>query len=308
MGISTQILGYATYLLFAQKSPYTTLTDIASKLGPSETLTEMVAEAEPQKELKGVDLKKWKLAIREGDKAYSAFRLSEALQHFEFAHSQTPKNRIVLKKLFNAQVFYATHLYDTQQAGSEEYFQKAVQSAEALQRQDPTDPESEFFVAYSLGSLALFKGGKEKVKLGWKVKDHAQRALTLDPLYWPAHVALGVFYKEVAALTFWERFFGKLLYGKIPEHTYEDALAEFEKARKMEPRLPYIYWEMGVIYERMDDTPRMIEALKKFLSMPDVLPRDPYLRTQAKKKLADYGTSLTEASPSRRNSDEEEDE
>ena len=87
----------------------------------------------------------------------------------------------------------------------------------------PDNAVGHFWAAASAGNLALLKGGKEKVRLAQDLEKDARRAIDLDPNFSPPYVALGIYYRELAELSWVLRQFAKLLVGTIPPGSLEDS-------------------------------------------------------------------------------------
>ncbi|NIP31470.1 MAG: hypothetical protein GTO02_18080, partial [Candidatus Dadabacteria bacterium] len=133
--------------------------------------------------------------IKKGDKYYNDFNNLSALQEYSKAFNIDPESFEILMKLTRA---YNDVGEDYKEQGSElaeSYFFYAFDYAVKMQDLFPLRAETYFYLAASRGNLALYKGGKDKVKLGRDVEKYAKKAIELKPDYGEPHVALGVFYR-----------------------------------------------------------------------------------------------------------------
>ena len=81
----------------------------------------------------------------------------------------------------------------------------------------------------------MFTGDKEKIKLANLVKDNAEKSLKMDPDNYISYIILGIYNREIGNLNFFERFFANIFFGDVPEGSFEESIAMFNKALKIMP-------------------------------------------------------------------------
>ena len=135
--------------------------------------------------------------IEKGDEYYRDFDNSKALAEYEKAYELAPEEFEVLVRLTRA---YNDAGEDLDSEESKPYFENAVKYAELLLEKFPEKVDTYYYLSVSYGNLALFKGGKTKVKLSRKVKQNAEKAIELDPQRAEPYVVLGIYYREIANL------------------------------------------------------------------------------------------------------------
>ncbi|HSE84114.1 MAG TPA: hypothetical protein VLB01_06175, partial [Thermodesulfobacteriota bacterium] len=111
--------------------------------------------------------------IEKGDRYYEQFNNLKALEEYRKAYELSPDSFEALMKLTRVYNDVGEDIKGIRfreedkaipdKAG--EYFEKAAQYAELLHKKFPDRYESYFFLSVAYGNLAIFKGGKEKVRL-----------------------------------------------------------------------------------------------------------------------------------------------
>jgi tetratricopeptide (TPR) repeat protein len=168
---------------------------------------------------------------------------------------------------------------------SEPYYEKAVQFAEVLLEKFPEKSGTYFYLSVSYGNMALFAGGKKKVKLSRKVKENAEKAIELDPQHAESYVVLGIYYREVANLNRLLKAFAKVFFGGLPGGTNEDAERSFLKALELKPKYINAHFQLAKTYEKMKEKDKAITTYEKVLELPVRDHQDNALKTKAEKRL-----------------------
>ena len=223
--------------------------------------------------------------IEKGDKYYNDFSNLGALKEYTKAYGLDPENFEVLMKITRAYNDVGEDYKEQGSVEAEGYFIKAFEHSEIMKELFPQRGETYFFMAATRGNLALFKGGKEKVKLGRDVEKHARKAIELKPDYGEPHVALGVYYREVANLNWFLKKFAKAFFGGLPDGTNEDSLNMLLKAEELLPENVYVQFELGKTYKEIGNKEKMKEHFDKALKLPNTDHRDRYFKIHIKNKL-----------------------
>lgn len=172
-------------------------------------------------------------------------------------------------------------------AGEEQkkaYYQRAIEYADAAVKADQKCASAHAAVAASAGAMGLFAGGEEKVKIAHLVRDELERALALDPDCYLAHTVYGTYHREVADLSWVERQLAKVLFGGVPEGSYEKSVDHLKKAIALEPGILRNYYELGRTYDAMDEEAAAARAFKRALTMKNTARKD----TERKKIMREY--------------------
>ena len=112
--------------------------------------------------------------LAEGDAHYNQLDNRSALDAYEKAYAQNTEAFEVLLRMARTYNDYAMDLLASgDKEAAEAHFVKAVSYAEAMETRDPNRAETHFFLAGTNGNLALFKGGKDKVRIGRAVEQYS---------------------------------------------------------------------------------------------------------------------------------------
>lgn len=179
----------------------------------------------------------------------------------------------------------ANNLPEDQELQKETYFEKArIHSQKAIDL-NPEGFKGHLKLATSVGRLALFRGGKEKIKLSKLVKAEAEKALELNPESNIANHILGCWQQNVANLSGLLKFFAKVFFGEKLKGSNEEAVKYFERAIELDPNHIEHYLELAKTYEFMKEEELMEEPLKKILELSDVEEDDPEFKEEAEEML-----------------------
>jgi len=141
--------------------------------------------------------------------------------------------------------------------------------------------------AWSYGSQVLFEGWEEKIKLAHKIKDNAAKAISIDSTDYLPYVILGVYNRQIGALTWFERLFANIFFGDVPEGSFEDSEKMMLKALELQPGIVIAAFHLSLTYKEMDEEEKEITMLKKVIELPKVNFRDTFAKRKAKERLKD---------------------
>ncbi len=158
---------------------------------------------------------------------------------------------------------------------------EAVTLANALAAEHPDSAESHYLVALAKGKLALFLGGKEKVRLSREIKTSIDRAIAMDPDHAEAHVLRGVYYFELATLGRVLRIFAKLLYGGLPPGSLDDSRADLERAVELDPAEITAHYNLARTLWRLDEAKLALEHCARCRKLQPTKPTHPHDQADA---------------------------
>jgi len=132
-----------------------------------------------------------------------------------------------------------------------------------------------------------FEGTKAQIEKSFVVKEHFERATQLDPADATSRHLLGLWYYEVAGLSWTVRKLAAAIFASPPVGTYEDALAHFTAAEQIKPGF-YLKNRLllGKTYIAIKNRPAAREWLQKAVGMEAKTREDGDSLTEAQKLLA----------------------
>lgn len=217
------------------------------------------------------------------EKMEAAGDTPKALASFLEANKAKPNDREILVKIAKQWGDYMTELKDDGQR------RDAAQQSLAFSKQAlkvaPKSSDSHLAVALSLGKNVEFMGNKEKIQASKDIKFHAESALSLDPKSDYAHHLLGRWHQNVADMGGVTRTLAKVIYGEIPQGSFQQALDHFGKARQLRPDRLIHQIEYGRTLMMMGEKQKGAEEIRKGLAMPNKEKDDPASKVRGREML-----------------------
>lgn len=161
------------------------------------------------------------------------------------------------------------------------FYRQSLEAAEAALETDPESGWAHLAVALAHGRLTLHASTRERVERSQAVKTHADRAIDLDSTLAGAYHLRGRWHQEVASLNAMVRAVVRIVYGGLPEASYEQSVADFQQALDLETRT-YHHLELGKTYRKMGRPNAAREQFRAALAAPSVDPFAPEHKAEAR--------------------------
>ncbi len=224
--------------------------------------------------------------LKEGDNYFEKFDNLDALKYYQKAYLLAPEKYEALLKLTRAnndlgEEYYLQH----DRTDAKKYISQGVEKAILLQQNFPDSASSYATLALCYGNMAMFEGGKGKVKLAEKVEVNAKKAIKMNPDDFLPYIIMGIYYREAAKLNWFEKLFANTFFGSVPEGTFEQSLEMLNKALKLEPKAIVITYELAKTYRAMGNKSEEIKLLRKINELPLLNFRDKYIINKSRKIL-----------------------
>lgn len=203
--------------------------------------------------------------IQKGDALYDSFKNEEALTEYKKAYEL---DQACFEALLKVTRTYIDIGEDLNSKESQECYSKALEYSKILQEKYPDSYYSFNCLAVSYGYIALFEGGREKVKLSRLVVENALKAIELNPDYEVPYIVLGNYYREVASLSVILKAFAKMFFGDIPQGSYEESVDMLRKAIAIKPDSVYAHFELAKTFQSMRRYEDAAECLENVSSLP----------------------------------------
>ncbi len=224
--------------------------------------------------------------IEQGDEYYSSFDNHSALNSYLDAYKLAPDSYEVLYRLARSYNDLGEEYHEYRQRDSSEIMiMKAIEFSEKLKDNFPDSAASYAYLAMSFGNQALYEGGKEKIKLAHKIEDNAKKSLEINPDQYLSYVILGIYYRQIADLSWFERMFANTFFGDVPEGTFDQSVEMFKKALDVKPGTIVASYQLALTYKAMGETDKEKKLLKELLTYPQKNFRDKFAIRKAKKRL-----------------------
>lgn len=120
-------------------------------------------------------------------------------------------------------------------------------------RLDSNNAESHYAYAFCIGVISEYASHKEQIAIAGIMKSELDKCLKLNPRNSGAYHLLGRWFDKLASFNSVEKMAVKILYGTtLPEGTYAQAAAAYEKAILYDPGYILHQYELAVVYHQMN--------------------------------------------------------
>ena len=226
--------------------------------------------------------------LAKGDEFYKKFDLENAANNYEEAYKINSDSYSALLKVTRIYNDLGEDYYEIKDdKNAEIVVNKAVKYAEIFASKFPDSAKVYALLAMSYGNLALYKGGNEKLKLAYKIKENAEKSINKDSTDYLPYIILSIYYRQIASLSWFERTFANIFFGKVPEGSLDESERMMLKALKIQPGIVIAMFHLSLTYDEMGNKKKEIEWLNKTVNAPITDFRDKYAKRKAQDKLTD---------------------
>jgi tetratricopeptide (TPR) repeat protein len=221
--------------------------------------------------------------IKKGDACDQRLETRLALDAYLAAEKLGPPSAELLRRIAKE---YGGLMADTNSDDQKrELGEQAVEYARKAVAADPQDAMAQLALAVCYGRVAPLMNNKTKIQYSRLVKEHAEKSLALDPNNDLTYNVLGTWNYELAGLNPFLRALAGMIYGQLPDASYEDSVKDFEKAVQLNPHRLANHIGLGRAYAALGKTAEAREELERGLSMPNQEKDDPYVKEQGRETL-----------------------
>ena len=173
--------------------------------------------------------------IKEGDAFYKKWENEKALESFLKAYEMDNNNFEVAWRLSRTYADLGEKAPKKPKEDKKALYEKGVEYGQKAVNLNPDHAEGHLRLAISTGRLALFHGGKTKIRMSKAVKAQIDTVKMLDPDHFLAYYVIGRWHREISGLSFILKAAAKIIYGGVPKASKEEAIANFEKTVELNP-------------------------------------------------------------------------
>lgn len=231
----------------------------------------------------GDNVKKY---LKTGDHYYKRFDNKQALYYYKKAYIEDTNSYYTVFKLTRSYNDLGEELFmQEKDSASERDIKSGVKMAAILVNKFPDSAGSYTLQAMCLGNMILFAGTKEKIKLSRKVYEDARKAVKMKPDNFLPYTILGIYYRQIAGLSWFQKIIASALYGSLPPGSYKESVKMFDKSLSLDSEVVSTEYNLYQTYREMGNKKMEIKCLKRVLTLPVGNFRDKYLIPKAKKHL-----------------------
>jgi predicted Zn-dependent protease len=222
-------------------------------------------------------------AMAKGDAADEQLKTAESLAAYLEAERLGDKEVELLRKISRE---YSLSMVDTKSKEEQHALgEKALEYAKRAEAADPANAMNQLGLAICCGRVAPYEDNKTKIAYSKLVKEHADKALKLDPSLDYAYHVLGAWNYELSGLNPILRAIAKLIYGELPAASYEDAVKNFKKAIELAPQRVAHHVELGRTYAALGQKDLARAEIDKGLALPNREKDDPVTKERGREAL-----------------------
>ena len=166
--------------------------------------------------------------IDRGDRHDRRRQTAEAISAYEKANGLSPSNAEVLWRL--SKQYCLTASTRTVRSEKAELLQKALGLARDAVQANPRNANAHIAVAICYAKQMEISDHKTQIRLSRLIRDESEESLRIDPDLEMGYHMLGRWHYELASLNPLLKGFAKLIYGNLPDGTFESAAENFKKA------------------------------------------------------------------------------
>ena len=189
--------------------------------------------------------------IKAGDELFAKFDDAGAQALYEQAAKLEPENFEALWKTAKGYIDVGDRMKPTNKAEEKKQIDLYI-TAEGYAKKaikiNPNDSQVHFLNSAAMGMHALQLGKKQQIAMSKEIRAEIEKAIELDAKNDLAWHALGRWERRMAEIGGVTRFFGGILYGKIPKGSNDEAVKDFQKAIEIKPDYSNHHLELGRTY------------------------------------------------------------
>ncbi|HEV2642816.1 MAG TPA: tetratricopeptide repeat protein [Candidatus Elarobacter sp.] len=219
--------------------------------------------------------------VAQGNAAYDARKVPEALADYEKALAIDPKNYEALWRASRAQVDLGEFNPNEQERNA--LYKTATDRARLAAQVNPGAADGHFSVARAVGRMAQTLGARDRVKYAGVVRDEALACLKIEPQHAGCLHVMGVWNAEVMRLSGFTRMIARnFLGGKVfSEASWASARKYLEDAVNADPRRIVHRLDLAHVYADMELIPQAKTEYERVVSGEIVDYNDPHYKEQA---------------------------
>lgn len=215
-------------------------------------------------------------SFSEGLAFEKAFNVEAALEKFELAIRQNPKNSEALTHASRMLSNIGGRLPKTESDKKLELYEKAKVYAEKSIQLNPSNTENRLAYVISLGLQSeIATNPHDKVRYAQHIHNEATKILQLDSTFAEAYFILGKWQYELSRLNWMELMACRIFFGGFPEEiSLERALEYFQQANAYKEDYILFLFGLASAQHALGENENATQTLQKALSLPLSEPDD----------------------------------
>lgn len=173
----------------------------------------------------------------------------------------------------------------TKKSQKKRFYEAAMVHGQSAIRADSESCIAFTWISIAEGVTANVVGFKEQIRLAWLIRDHALKAIQLDPESDIAYHVMARWHAEIASIGGLKRTMANLFFGDLPKASYEESIAYYRRAIELHDQVHHRL-ELAKVYLRMDELDMAQQKLEYVLTMSSERRLDDKYKDEARLLLA----------------------
>ena len=227
--------------------------------------------------------------LQQADELYTGFKTKAALKALLRVLELDPDNPEALSKIARVYVDFGDNIPETESNWQDKRLQQyriAEDYARKAVKVDPNGTWGHFYVATSLGKMAVHSSVSQQIDLAEEIRTEVEKAIACDPQNGFAYHVYGVWHRRMAEIGKTSRLLASaLLWRSIPKGSMETSVEYLKKAISLNSTVISHHLELAKTYISLGKWELPRASLKSSLAQPVQFSDDPVNKKEAEQLL-----------------------
>jgi tetratricopeptide (TPR) repeat protein len=228
-------------------------------------------------------------SLQKADELYADFKTKEALAELLKVLQIDAQNTEALSKIARVHIDFGDGIPESSpdwQAKRLKEYQTAEDYARKAVKSDPDSTWGHFYVAASLGKIAMLSSIPKQIDLSREIQSEVERSIALDPENGFAYHVYGVWHRRMAEIGQMSRVAASVFLGRsVPKGSMEKSVEYLNKAVSLNPKVISHRLELAKTYIAMENWQLARNSLKTAEELPVQFSDDRLHKTEAQRLL-----------------------
>lgn len=228
-------------------------------------------------------------SLQKTDELYASFKTKEALNELLKVLQLDPQNTEALSKIARVYIDFGDLIPESSedwQAKRLKQYQIAEQYARKAVKADPNATWGHFYVAASLGKIAMLSPIAKQIDLAREIQTEVEKAIALDPDNGFAYHVYGIWHRRMAEIGQMSRLAASVFLGRtIPKGSMEKSVEYLNKAISLNPNVISHRLELAKTHIALGNGQLARNFLKAAQELPIQFSDDSQHKAEAKQLL-----------------------
>lgn len=227
--------------------------------------------------------------LKKADLLYTQFKPKEAAAELTKVLEIDPNHHEALAKMSRARIDVGDMIPESVPDWQEKRMKEYVVAEDYARKAVKSDPDStwgHFYVAASLGKIAVLSPVSKQVDLAEQIRQAVEKSISIDPQNGYAYHVYGVWHRKMAEIGQMSRVFASVvLWRSIPQGTLDKSIDYLHKAVSLNPTVIATRLELARTYMATEQWSLARNYLKSIQDLPVQFSDDPIHKKKASQLL-----------------------